>query len=193
MEGINYMKLRMCVLVMVCVCFLGCERQKTQVVQVWRPLATPEELNGTWEGSDTVLLPKGKFTLPVNTSGIVTAAVKFDIETDTLVSAIKYDYSDLFGDLEKLPEGGGKTKQELWNNYLKQWGDKQDGVITEDFAITTYSPLDVGNFVGTWEPEINQTGDKMRVLLDLTDMYKTGRGTYIVLDKINTSKLLSAR
>ncbi|GMO36209.1 MAG: hypothetical protein Ta2F_12130 [Termitinemataceae bacterium] len=186
----SVVNVRIAALLFMCICFLGCKKQKPEI---WGALETPEQLNGVWEGGDKVLLPKGKFSLPVDTSGYVTAAVQFDAETGEtgeITTAIKYDFTKLLSDAEKLAGSEG-TKQDMWDNFkLTFEGDKN--VVTDKFTVTTRSIIGAEEFFQNWEPEISQDNKKLRILLDLTNMYGTGRGTYFILNKVETSKILSS-
>jgi hypothetical protein len=173
--------------VLVCVCVSSCGNKTDE----WVSIATPEQVNGIWEGSDTVLLPKGKFTLSTDTRARISIGVMCNVDSGEVVYAAKYDFKDFLGAATKDARFAGKTKQEIWDLFTENLKD-DESVLLDKFTITMRSTIDLYTFGVEWEPVITQDDAKLRILYDVSNMFGTGRGTFFTLKKVESSKLLSA-
>ncbi|GMO27949.1 MAG: hypothetical protein Ta2B_08510 [Termitinemataceae bacterium] len=175
------------VLVFACLCLYSCNEKR----ETWSPAESPEQVNGTWEGGDTVLLPKSIYTLSRNTSAYVTIAISSDAEKNEVVFATKYDFNKWLSDAIKSDRFEGKKKQELWDELSASFKDNAD-VLLDNYSITMRYIIDLYTYQQEWQPAINADGKKIRVLSNLSNILGVGAGTFFTLKKTDTAKLLAA-
>ncbi|GMO54353.1 MAG: hypothetical protein Ta2G_13290 [Termitinemataceae bacterium] len=179
-------KVRIILIFAICCVFFACSKKQID----WKSVDSPQLLSGDWEGSDTVLIPKSKFTLSENTSVDVTIAASCDIDKERVIYATKFDFSNFLKSAKKEKAFNGKTEQQIWDDLKQNW-TAGDDVVLDKFSVTVRGLTDVDTFGMEWEPVLSDDEKKLRVLYDLSYMLSVGRGTYFTLNKTAKSKLLA--
>jgi hypothetical protein len=165
----------------------------TAGAQDWKQISSAKDLEGSWEGFETLQIPQNVET------GIPKSSLKVTISLQCLSGknvtlTVNMDLNQLLKDWLAMPEfkDAGVSKDDIWEYFIDQMSSMLEAEFNDDYTISYPISAPVEEFMdgSTLVTEINRGKTKLK--LTFPDLISLGIGDQgfkeIVLDKKRQSR-----